>query len=101
MSTIPPPEPRHGWADLLRLVDDVRRLAYDRSLAPDDAMRRIVTGSACTTAFSTRTKGLVNEGLTREQLQVSLTPAPCSPAALSPIARWFSTAQQGPRSGGR
>jgi hypothetical protein len=36
------PEPgRHGWADLLRLVGDVRRLAYDRSLAPDDAMRRI------------------------------------------------------------
>jgi hypothetical protein len=36
------PEPgHHGWADLLRLVGDVRRLAYDRSLAPDDAMRRI------------------------------------------------------------
>jgi hypothetical protein len=36
------PEPgRHGWADLLRLVGDVRRLAYDRSLAPDDAMHRI------------------------------------------------------------
>jgi hypothetical protein len=32
---------RHSWADLLRLVDDVRHLAYDRSLAPDDAMRRI------------------------------------------------------------
>jgi hypothetical protein len=26
---------------LLRLVGDVRRLAYDRSLAPDDAMGRI------------------------------------------------------------
>jgi hypothetical protein len=26
---------------LLRLVDAVRRLAYDRALAPDDAMRRI------------------------------------------------------------
>jgi hypothetical protein len=36
------PEPgRHGWAELLRLVGAVRRLAYDRSLAPDDAMRRI------------------------------------------------------------
>jgi hypothetical protein len=40
--TFPPHEPsRHGWADLLRLIDDVRRLAYDRSLAADDAMRRI------------------------------------------------------------
>ncbi|HEU0212947.1 MAG TPA: hypothetical protein VFR13_02595 [Jiangellaceae bacterium] len=41
-TTIPPHDPgRHGWADLLRLVGDVRRLAYDSSLAPDDAMRRI------------------------------------------------------------
>jgi hypothetical protein len=32
---------RHSWTDLLRLVDDVRRLAYDRSLAPDGAMRHI------------------------------------------------------------
>jgi hypothetical protein len=41
-NTVPPPEPgRHGWADLLRLVGAVRRLAYDRSLAPDDALRRI------------------------------------------------------------
>jgi hypothetical protein len=36
------PEPgRHGWADLLRLVDDVRRLAYDRSLDDADRARRI------------------------------------------------------------
>ena len=35
------PEPgRHLWTDLLRL-DDVRRLAHHRSLAPDDAMRHI------------------------------------------------------------
>ena len=41
-TTFPPQAPgRHGWADLLRLVGDVRRLAYDRSLAPNDAMRRI------------------------------------------------------------
>jgi hypothetical protein len=41
-NTIPPDEPgHHSWADLLRLVDAVRRLAYDRSLAPDDAMRCI------------------------------------------------------------
>jgi hypothetical protein len=32
---------RHNWADLLRLVDDVRRLADDRSLALDDALRRL------------------------------------------------------------
>jgi hypothetical protein len=41
MNTIMPEPRRDSWADLLRLVDDVRRLAYDRSLAPDDAMRRI------------------------------------------------------------
>jgi hypothetical protein len=41
-TTVPPHEPgRHGWAELLRLVDGVRTLAYDQSLAPDDAMRRI------------------------------------------------------------
>jgi hypothetical protein len=40
--TVPPQEPgRHNWADLLRLVDDVRRLADDRSLALDDALRRL------------------------------------------------------------
>ena len=40
-TTVPPHEPgRHGWAELLDLVGDVRRLAYDSSLAPDDAMRR-------------------------------------------------------------
>jgi hypothetical protein len=38
-----PPKPgrRHGWAELFALVGDLRRLAYDGSLAPDDAMRRI------------------------------------------------------------
>jgi hypothetical protein len=41
-TTFPPPEPgRHGWADLLTLIDAIRRLAYDITLAPDDAMRRI------------------------------------------------------------
>ena len=41
-TTFPPSEPgRHGIAELLALVGDVRHLAYDRSLAPDDAMRRI------------------------------------------------------------
>jgi hypothetical protein len=28
VSTIPPPEPRHGIAELLRLVGAVRRLAF-------------------------------------------------------------------------
>jgi hypothetical protein len=40
MNTVPTPA-RHTWADLLRSVGAVRRLAYDRSLEPDDAMRRI------------------------------------------------------------
>jgi hypothetical protein len=41
-TTFPPPDPgRHGWAELLTLVSAIRRLAYNRSLAPDDAMRRI------------------------------------------------------------
>jgi hypothetical protein len=35
-----PTSGRHTWAELLDLVTDLRRLAYDRSLAPDDAMRR-------------------------------------------------------------
>ena len=40
--SLPPPEPgRHGWADLLMLVGTIRRLAFDITLAPDDAMRRI------------------------------------------------------------
>jgi hypothetical protein len=43
LPTNPPAEParRHGIAELLRLVDALRRLAYDPTLAPDDAMRRI------------------------------------------------------------
>jgi hypothetical protein len=41
-TTFPPPGPgRHGWAELLALVGAIRRLAYDITLAPDDAMRRI------------------------------------------------------------
>jgi hypothetical protein len=41
-TTCPPPEPgRHGWADLLTLVDTVRRLAYDLTLTPHDVLRRI------------------------------------------------------------
>jgi hypothetical protein len=40
--TFPPQEPGgHGWADLLRLIGDVRRLAYDRSLDDADRARRI------------------------------------------------------------
>ena len=41
-TTFPPQEPgRRGWAELLKLVDDLRRLAYDRALELDDAMCRI------------------------------------------------------------
>jgi hypothetical protein len=39
--TLPPPEHPHTWAELLALVAALRRLAHDRSLAADDAMRRI------------------------------------------------------------
>jgi hypothetical protein len=40
-TTVPPQQPgRHGIAELLALVGDLRRLAYS-SLTPDDAMRRI------------------------------------------------------------
>jgi hypothetical protein len=41
-NTLPPNEPpRHGWAELLALVGDLRRLAYDRSLDDADRARRI------------------------------------------------------------
>jgi hypothetical protein len=40
--TFPPPEPRrHGWAELLTLVGAVRRLAFDRTLPPPEALGRI------------------------------------------------------------
>jgi hypothetical protein len=39
MGTVPTPG-RHGWAELLTLVGDLRRLAFSR-LDADDAMRRI------------------------------------------------------------
>ena len=41
MSTIPPPEPRHGIAELLRLVGAVRRLAFDPTLPAIEALGRI------------------------------------------------------------
>jgi len=41
VTTIPPPEPRHGIAELLRLVGAVRRLAFDRNLPPSEAIGRI------------------------------------------------------------
>jgi hypothetical protein len=40
VTTIPPPGHRHGIADLLRLVDVLRLIIHDRSLDPDDALRR-------------------------------------------------------------
>jgi hypothetical protein len=36
-----PPSPQHTWADLLRLVGAIQRIAYGRSLEPDDQMRRV------------------------------------------------------------
>jgi hypothetical protein len=39
--TLPPPEPgRHGWAELLALVGEVRRLAFG-TLPPVEALGRI------------------------------------------------------------
>jgi hypothetical protein len=41
-TTFPPQQPgNHSWANLLRLVGAVRRIAYDPTLDPADAMRRI------------------------------------------------------------
>jgi len=41
-TTFPPHQPgRHGWAELLTLVGAVRRLAFDRSLPPPEALGRI------------------------------------------------------------
>ena len=41
MNTIMPEPGRHGWAELLQLVGAVRRLAYDPTLEPADALRRV------------------------------------------------------------
>jgi hypothetical protein len=35
------PSGHHTWADLLRLVGAVRRLAFDHSLPPSEALGRI------------------------------------------------------------
>jgi hypothetical protein len=35
------PSGHHTWAELLHLVGAVRRIAYDRTIEPDDALRRI------------------------------------------------------------
>jgi hypothetical protein len=41
VSNIMPEPHRHGCAELLRLVGAVRHIAHDRTIEPDDAMRRI------------------------------------------------------------
>jgi hypothetical protein len=41
VNTIMPEPCRHGWAELLTLVGAIRRLAYDRTLSPADALGRI------------------------------------------------------------
>jgi hypothetical protein len=43
VSTTFPPQPpgRHGWAELLTQVGTVRRLAFDPSLPPTEAIGRI------------------------------------------------------------
>jgi hypothetical protein len=39
--SIPPPARRHGIAEAIRLLDTLRAIAYDITMAPDDQMRRI------------------------------------------------------------
>jgi hypothetical protein len=46
---LPPPTPSHTWAELLGLVGAVRRLAFDRSLPPPEALGRIRTHTRTTT----------------------------------------------------
>ena len=41
MSNIMSEPGRHGWADLLMLVGNIRRLAFDRTLPPPEALGRI------------------------------------------------------------
>jgi hypothetical protein len=41
VSNIMPEPGRHGWADLLRLLDGVRALLFDRSLDDADRSRRL------------------------------------------------------------
>jgi hypothetical protein len=43
MTTVPPAEPgrHHGIAETLRLVDAIRRIAFDITLEAGNAMRRI------------------------------------------------------------
>jgi hypothetical protein len=36
-----PTPPRHGWNELLRLLDEIKRLAFDRSLDDADRARRL------------------------------------------------------------
>ena len=39
-TTFPPQEPgRHGWSDLLRLVDELTQLAFDKSIDDHDRAR--------------------------------------------------------------
>ena len=56
MTTIPPSEPHHDIAELLRLVDDLRRLAHDRNSTTPTGHAASATGSANTTADWTTTR---------------------------------------------
>jgi hypothetical protein len=40
-TNLPTDPPRHGITELLRLVGAVRRLAFDRTLPPSEALGRI------------------------------------------------------------
>jgi hypothetical protein len=55
MNTLPPPEPgRHGIAELLTLVGEIRRLAFG-TLPPVEALAGSETRSASTTAHDPHT----------------------------------------------
>ena len=41
VTTIPPPTPRHGIAELLALLDGIRAVAFDHTLADEDIARRV------------------------------------------------------------
>jgi hypothetical protein len=41
VSNIMPEPGRHNWADLLRLLDAIRSVAFDRTLSNDDVARGV------------------------------------------------------------
>jgi hypothetical protein len=40
-NTLPPPDPTHSIAEVLALVDTIRKVAFDRTLTNDDIARGV------------------------------------------------------------